>query len=103
MVRNGETWSQQAFLKPASLDSGDRFGAEAEISGDGNTVIVGAADESSNSAGVNGDATNNDLFGSGCAFVFFRTGVTWAQQAYLKASNPGAEDKLVTFRVVILI
>jgi len=30
---------------------------------------------------------------AGAAYVFLRTGTTWAQQAYLKASNTGATDQ----------
>ncbi len=89
-VRNGTTWSQQAYLKASNTDSIDGFGFAVAISGD--TIVVGAPSEASISTGVNGNATNNNLFGSGAAYVFVRSGTIWSQQAYLKASNTGPSD-----------
>ncbi len=99
-VRDGTTWTQQAYLKASNtgLNSnggnvtfgGDNFGWSVAVSGD--TVVVGAAQEFSNATGVNGDESNNAAIGSGAAYVFVRNGTTWTQQAYLKASNTGAND-----------
>lgn len=89
-VREGTNWSQQAYLKASNTGSGDRFGASVAVSGD--TIVVGAYYEDSNAAGVNGDESNNSATDSGAAYVFVRSGTTWSQQAYLKASNTGAED-----------
>jgi uncharacterized repeat protein (TIGR01451 family) len=36
--------------------------------------------------------TNNSAAKAGAAYVFTRSGTTWSQQAYLKASNTGADD-----------
>jgi len=41
---------------------------------------------------VNGDQSDNSSNGSGAAYVFARTGITWSQQAYLKASNTDPYD-----------
>ena len=60
------------------------------ISGD--TVVVGASEESSKATGINGDQTDNSAQFSGAAYVFVRNGTTWSQQAYLKASNTNAQD-----------
>lgn len=89
-VRNGASWSQQAILKADNADINDIFGSSVAIEGD--TVVVGAPQEGSGSAGVNGDGTNNNIGSSGAAYVFTRVGSTWSQQAYLKASNPGRAD-----------
>ncbi|MFT4549267.1 MAG: hypothetical protein ACI8XO_004200 [Verrucomicrobiales bacterium] len=35
---------------------------------------------------------NDDMPGSGAAYVFVRSGGTWVQQAFIKASNAGAGD-----------
>src|SRR5262245_30008644 len=35
---------------------------------------------------------NNSATDSGAAYVFVREGTNWSQQAYLKASNTGAND-----------
>lgn len=90
-VRSGSTWSQQAYLKASNAESDDYFGISVAISGD--TLIVGASGESSASPGVNGNQANNGADVAGAAYVFTRTGVSWSQQAYLKASNPGASDQ----------
>jgi uncharacterized repeat protein (TIGR02543 family) len=89
-VRTGTAWSQQAYLKASNAEAHDLFGGSVAISGD--TVVIGAVAEGSNATGVNGDQTNNSVSESGAAYVFQRSGTTWSQQAYLKASNPGVSD-----------
>jgi FG-GAP repeat len=89
-VRTGTTWSQQAYLKASNTGAGDAFGATVAISGD--TIVVGAPGEASNATGVDGNQLDNSAAGSGAAYVFVRTGTTWSQQSYLKASNTGAGD-----------
>jgi hypothetical protein len=90
-VRSGNTWAQQAYLKANFGEAGDSFGRVVAISG--NTIAVGAHAEDSNATGVNGNATDNSASNSGAAYVFVRTGTTWLQQAYLKASNAEAGDQ----------
>ncbi|MEY4166619.1 MAG: hypothetical protein RIR52_443, partial [Acidobacteriota bacterium] len=108
-VRNGTTWSQQAYLKPSNTsyyDSGipsfpfaelffytggrPGFGISVAISED--TVVVGAPTEDSSATGVNGNQMNDSAANSGAAYVFVRNGATWSQQSYLKASNTDSED-----------
>jgi len=84
-TRSGATWSQQAYLKASNTGAGDNFGWSVAI--DNDTIVVGAAYEDSNATGVNGPQDNNDDSTSGAAYVFTRSGTTWSQQAYLKASN----------------
>jgi hypothetical protein len=61
------------------------------ISGD--TVVVGAVGEASNATGVDGDQANNSASDSGASYVFTRSGSSWSQQNYLKASNTDAADR----------
>jgi hypothetical protein len=89
-TRSGTTWSQQAFLKASNTGGSDQFGFSVAVSGD--TVVVGANKEGSSATGVDGNQVSNSAFGSGAAYVFSRSGTTWTQQAYLKASNTGAND-----------
>lgn len=89
-VRTNSTWTQQAYLKASNAEAGDGFGRAVAISGD--TIVVGAPSEGSNATGVNGDPNNNSLLLSGAAYVFVRSGTTWTQQAYLKASNTDDDD-----------
>jgi uncharacterized repeat protein (TIGR01451 family) len=89
-VRSGSSWSQQAYLKASNTEANDQFGLNVAISGD--TAVVGAYGEDSNATGVDGNQTDNSTSLSGAAYVFARSGSTWSQQAYLKASNTGASD-----------
>ena len=89
-IRNGTTWSPQAYIKASNTEASDAFGTSVAISGD--TLVVGATGESSNAIGVNQNQSNNLASYSGAAYVFTRTGSTWSQQAYLKASNTAADD-----------
>ena len=87
-TRRGITWTQQAYLKASNTGEGDWFGRSVAVSGD--TVVVGAYGEDSNATGVNGNPTDNSADSAGAAYIFTRSGTTWTQQAYLKASNPSA-------------
>ena len=88
-VRSGSTWNQQAYLKASNTGANDNFGTSVAVAGD--TVVVGAKLEGSSTTGVNG--VPNEAAGfSGAAYVFIRSGSTWSQQAYLKASNTGVFD-----------
>jgi hypothetical protein len=89
-VRTGSVWVQQAYLKASNADAGDRFGKSVAISGD--TIVVGAYNEGSSARSVNGDAASNGAPGAGAAYVFVRQGVTWSQQAFLKAANADTGD-----------
>ena len=91
-TRSGSTWSQQAYIKASNTEGNDNFGIDVYLSNDGNTLAVGANSEDSNATGVNGDQANNSASASGAASVFTRSGTTWSQQAYIKASNTQASD-----------
>jgi hypothetical protein len=91
-TRSGASWTQQAYVKASNTGASDEFGWSVALSADGNTLAVGAYGEDSNATGVNGDDTDNSASTSGAVYVFTRTGSTWAQQAYVKASNTGASD-----------
>ncbi len=89
-IRSGGVWSQQAYLKASNPNGTDNFGLSVDISGD--TIVVGAPSEDSNATGVNGNQLDNSASASGAVYVFTRSGTTWSQQAYLKASNTEAGD-----------
>jgi hypothetical protein len=90
-VRSGGSWSQQAYLKASNTGSYDNFGDWVSLSGD--TVVVSAALEDSNATGVNGNQADDTATDAGAAYVFVRSGGSWSQQAYLKASNTDAGDR----------
>ena len=88
-TRQGSSWSQTAYLQAADAARGDSFGESLALSGDGNTLAVGAYLEDSISTGINGStggiAENNS--NRGAVYVFTRSGGGWTQQAYVKASS----------------
>ncbi len=88
--RSGITWSQEAYLKASNTGVGDWFGESVSVFG--GTVAVGALDEASAATGVDGDQSSNLAGTSGAVYVFRRSGITWSQEAYLKASNTDAGD-----------
>ena len=93
-VRSGSSWSQQAYLKAPNAEADDHFGTSVAISGD--TIVVGANLEDSNQTTItNGSSAsvNNSVSNAGAAYVFVRSGSSWSQQAYLKASNAEANDR----------
>ena len=91
-TRSGSTWSQQAYVKASNTEAGDAFGISVALSGDGNTLAVGAVGEGSIATGIDGDQADNSAGSAGAVYVFARSGSTWSQQAYVKASNTGAVD-----------
>ncbi len=91
-TRTAGFWSQQAYVKASNTGSGDRFGERVALSGDGDTLAVGAPGEDSDATGLNGDQTNDNAINSGAVYVFTRSGTTWSQQAYVKAANTETED-----------
>jgi len=93
--RSGTSWSQQAYVKASNTDRTDRFGFALDLSGDGNTLAVGARQEQSNATGVSTDGTgesDNAAFSAGAVYLFSRSGTSWSQQAYVKASNTDVGD-----------
>ena len=84
-TRSGTTWSQQAYIKSSNSESSDQFGHSVTLSSD--TLAVGANGEDSAATGIDGNQGDNSASASGAVYVFTRSGSTWTQQAYIKASN----------------
>jgi hypothetical protein len=103
-ARSEFSFSQEAYVKASNTGAGDQFGGIDDALGQaggappprvavsGDTLVVGVPSEDSDATGVNGDATNDLAPNSGAAYVFVRSGGTWVQQAYLKASNGRSSD-----------
>jgi hypothetical protein len=85
--REGDAWSQEAFLKASNADAGDFFGSELALSGD--TLVISAPNEDSDAVDGPGDNTASN---AGAVYVFTREGEGWSQSAQLKASNAEAGD-----------
>jgi len=80
-TRSGSTWTQQAQITPSDGQGSDRFGQATDISADGLYVIVGAYLE------------DTGLGSDGSAYIFKRTGTSWAQEDQLLASDAQATDR----------
>lgn len=80
-TRSGVVWSQQQKLNASDAASGDQFGISVAL--ENNTAVVGSYRDD-NAGGSN----------AGSAYVFFRSGVVWSQQAKLTASDAAANDGL---------
>lgn len=91
---NGQEWKEQAYIKASNADTNDRFGMNIALNSNGNTLIVGAFGEASKGAGVNSNAgSDNSAPNAGALYVYtFNKKSGWVETAYIKASNPGAND-----------
>lgn len=92
-TRVAGVWTQQAYIKASNTESIDGFGFSVDLAADGDTLAVGAYQESSAAVGVDGDQASNAANQAGAVYVFTRSAGVWSQEAYVKASNPGAIDK----------
>ncbi len=72
------------YVKASNTDELNDFGFSVSLSQDGNILAVGAPGQSSPG------------FEAGAVYVFVRSNSTWAQQAYLKASNADPSDRFGT-------
>jgi len=68
-VRSGTTWTQQQKL---TVPDGASYGSDPEVSLSGDYALISAGHVNS---------------GTGCAYVFVRSGTTWTQQQKLTASD----------------
>jgi VCBS repeat-containing protein len=83
---NGSTWVQTAELNASDFGTSDQFGLDVDI--DGNTIVVGAFAEDSNT-----DGTGNTIGDSGAAYVFEFDGSNWVETRKLKAQDASASDQ----------
>ena len=88
--RDGDSWKQEAYIKASNTGAEDNFGWEVVLWND--TLAVSAPGEDSGAAGVNGEQDDESAQRAGAVYVLQRTGTSWVQQAYLKASNTDAGD-----------
>src|SRR5206468_4100532 len=91
-TRAAGTWSQQAYVKASKTRAGDHFGISVALSGDGNTLAVGAIGERSSTTGI-GSTPDELTPGAGAVYVYTLNVGIWSQQAYVKASNTGVSDQ----------
>jgi hypothetical protein len=74
-VRQGESWTQQAYLK--GFNTSGTTGLPGPVTVSSDRIVAGAIGEG----------------GAGVAYVFVRSGSVWVQDARLTASNPDQGDQ----------
>ena len=88
-------WSEQVRWVPSFPDAGDRFGASVALSGNGDTLAVGASGHASSSRVISLAAVSqqdNGAPSAGAVFVYKRTASVWSTQAFVKAPNADSGD-----------
>src|SRR5687768_5879528 len=88
-ARSNTVWKQTAYVKRTPLLHDQGFAHSLAF--DGSTLAVGADDQSC-ATGFNPQPGLNECSHSGAVYLFRRTPTSWAQQAYVKASNPDTFD-----------
>ena len=81
LPRSGTSWSEQQKIVSTDIAGNDHFGWAASISGDGNTVIVGARQESAEAAKLVPPISSQDQEQQ------------HGQQQKILAANAGASDQ----------
>ena len=95
VFRFNGAWAQEAYLKASNpRPDAPSFGASVSISADGETIAVGASGETTNVNGVNQDDTMPSAKRSGAAYIFHHSSGTWAQTAFIKASNTTLQGQI---------
>ncbi len=87
-TRTDNKWAEQIKLKPSFIQLNQSFGASLALSADGTTLAVGSPGDWTKVGGINGttvyDPKDESYVGSGAAYIYIKSGTTWAQQAYIK-------------------
>ncbi|MBV8763209.1 MAG: hypothetical protein JO257_38350 [Deltaproteobacteria bacterium] len=84
----GTTATLETTLTASIPGDTDQLGVSVAISGDGTTILAGAALEDSGST----DPNDNSAADAGAAYRFVRSGTTWTQTEYIKRATPVAGD-----------
>jgi hypothetical protein len=95
--RTSGIWSQQGYLKPDFVNAnssgfGNYFGNRLDLNSDGTVLGVSGHNDDSEATGVNGDPSGFGARDSGAAYVFYKSGSSWLQEAYIKANIVGFGD-----------
>ena len=84
---SGGVWSSPQRIVASNGESFDSFGYSVSLSGDGNTLVVGAYREDGAGNGVSQLPNDDQAFsdGAGAAYVYSLISGDWSEQAYLKS------------------
>lgn len=92
-TRTNNRWAQVAYVKPIPPSVQGSISREFGrwLAFDGTTLAVGSGDETC-ATGFNPSPGVNNCPGSDAVYLFSRTETSWAQRAFVKASNAEAWD-----------
>jgi trimeric autotransporter adhesin len=70
MLTRAAVWSQQSYVKASNTGEGDQFSSSLALSGDGNTLAVGAHFEDSDATGIDGNQNSETTTQAGAVYVY---------------------------------
>ena len=90
LTHSDGAWMEETLLTVSGPNLHLHLINSLSLSRDGGALAVGIANDSSNAAGINGNAVNvtADSAYTGAAKLYRRDGTTWRHSAYLKAPKP---------------
>src|SRR2546427_13139595 len=77
----------QAYIKASNTGAADEFGFAVALSGDGNTLAVGATGEASAATGTGGDHAANTAGAAEAVYGIAPSGTTGERRAWLECTN----------------
>lgn len=92
-THNGNTWTQDAYIKASNAEETDKFGHRVKVSADGSRLAVSSIIEGSASRGINGDETDNSKLNTGAVYVYGLEAGSWKKISYVKPSNTRGGDR----------
>mgnify|MGYP002040834739 FL=1 len=81
-ARSNGTWSQQVYLKASNARQNQNYGSSLALSADGNTLAIGALNDTD--GGASGMPVISTVNPKGSVHVYQRSTTKWSQRAYLK-------------------
>jgi hypothetical protein len=85
--RTGSTWAQEAYIKAANAANTSLLGNTVSLSGDriaAAAIYEGSAQTTITNGSTAPATSSSDV---GAVYIYVRNGVTWTQEAFIKATN----------------
>ena len=66
------SWQQQSYIDPSDVEINtfEEFGTSVSLSGDGQSLAIGASGEDSAATGINGNQLDNTASASGAVYLY---------------------------------
>lgn len=85
-------WQLDTYFKASNADQEDFFGMRVAMSADASLLAVSAPYEASDSAGVDGDDSDNSVELAGAVYTFEQVEGQWQQTHYIKPSTASVKE-----------